>query len=293
MDGATLTGSDFSLIEVSPVAASLGAEVRGVDLARPLEPAVLAEIRRAFLKHQAIVFRGQELEVEAFKAFARHFSAIHEDRFIRGMEGHPEIMVLAKDRHEKLNFGAMWHHDVSFLPQPTLGSLLYAREVPPYGGDTLFSSMYAAYDALSDGMKAMLAPLRAVHLAAPGYGAEIVRQRFTEDRTIKAKDIKPEDASLVSVHPVVRTHPETGRKALFVNCFYTSHFEGMTVEESRPLLEYLCTHAGRPEFTFRHRWQVDDLLFFDNRCVQHYALNDYHGFRRVLHRITLEGDTPI
>lgn len=293
MDGSSLTQSEFTRIEVRPLATALGAEIRGVDFARPLAPETLAEIRRAFLKHLVVVFPGQKLEIEQFKTAARYFSELHEDRFVRGMEGHPEVMVLSKDRHEKKNFGAMWHHDVSFRPQPTLGSMLYAREVPPVGGDTLFASMYEAYETLSEGMKAMLGSLRAVHKASVGYGEENQRNRFTEESTIKLKDIKPEDANMVSAHPVVRTHPETGRKALFVNNYYATHLEGMTVEESRPLIQYLAQHAGRPEFTFRHRWRVDDLLLFDNRCVQHYALNDYQGHRRVLYRLTLEGDTPV
>jgi taurine dioxygenase len=177
---------------------------------------------------------------------------------------------------------------VTYLEKPALGSILYAREVPDFGGDTLFANMYMAYDSLSDGMKRMLDGLTAVHSARRPYGSQ--SDWFSTQRSM---EIRRNNSALAEVeHPVVRTHPETGRKALFVNSTFTIRFGGMMEDESAPLLDYLYRHLVRPEFTCRFHWSANAVAFWDNRCVQHYAINDYHGHRRVMHRVTVNGDRP-
>jgi taurine dioxygenase len=273
------------MIGVTRLAGALGAKISGVDLSQPLSAAPASGIRGALLEHQVIFFRGQPLSPQAFMAFARSMGTPVEYPFVKGIEGFPEIIEVKKLEHERMNFGGVWHSDTTYLERPPMGSMLLAREVPPFGGDTLFASQYAAYDALSDGMKRLLEDLRAV---SDSSKANVTRTREDRVRT----DGKEERASLVAEHPVVRTHPETGRKALYVNTAHTVRFAGMTEAESAPLLEYLFEHQVKPEFTCRFGWTVGALAFWDNRCVQHNPVNDYHGYRRVMHRITLAGDAP-
>jgi taurine dioxygenase len=272
-------------IAVAPIEGALGAEIAGVDLASALDDATVAEIRRAWLDHNVVFFRDQQLDPDRFLAFARRIGEPVEYPFVKGIDGYPEIIAVAKLPHETVNFGGIWHSDTVYLERPPMGTMLLACEVPPYGGDTLFANMYAAYDALSPGMKQMLDGLRAVHSSAR---ADVSKTR--EDR-IRDSGADAE-TEYVSEHPVVRTHPETGRKALYVNVAHTSHFAGMTEEESRPLLEYLFAHAVRPEFTCRFRWEPGSLAMWDNRCAMHNPVNDYHGFTRRMLRITLAGDVP-
>lgn len=272
-------------MDVHPTAGSLGAELSGVDLADDLDDAAIAAIRAAWLDHGVVFFRDQELTSEQFLAFARRIGEPAEYPFVPGIEGYPEIIAVMKLPHETVNFGGIWHSDTTYLEEPPMATMLLAREVPPAGGDTLYADMYAAYDALSPAMQEMLRPLRAVNSSAL---ADVSKTR--EDRIRDAGEPEPED--LEAVHPVVRTHPETGRRSLFVNIAHTERFEGMTVEESRPLLQFLFAHQVRPEFTCRHRWTVGSLAMWDNRCVQHNPVNDYHGHRRLMHRITLRGDVP-
>jgi taurine dioxygenase len=272
-------------IAVAPIAGALGAEIAGVDLASDLDDATVAEIRRAWLDHNVVFFRDQQLDPDRFLAFARRIGEPVEYPFVKGIDGYPEIIAVAKLPHETVNFGGIWHSDTVYLERPPMGTMLLACEVPPYGGDTLFANMYAAYDALSPGMKQMLDGLRAVHSSAR---ADVSKTR--EDR-IRDSGADAE-TEYVSEHPVVRTHPETGRKALYVNVAHTTHFAGMTEEESRPLLEYLFAHAVRPEFTCRFRWEPGSLAMWDNRCAMHNPVNDYHGFTRRMLRITLAGDVP-
>ena len=218
-------------------------------------------------------------------AFARRIGRPIEYPFVRGIAGFPEIIEVKKLEHEKLNFGGIWHSDTAYLEEPPMASMLLAREVPPRGGDTLFANMYLAYDSLSEGMKRVIAPLVAVNASAK---ADVTRTR--EDR-IKT-DGQDTRQSYEAEHPVVRTHPETGRKALYVNVAHTVRFKGMTEEESAPLLGYLFQHQVRPEFTCRFAWRVGSIALWDNRCAQHNPVNDYHGYRRVMHRITLAGERP-
>jgi len=270
-------------LKLTRIAGALGAEIEAVDLAARLSPEAVAEIRRAFLDHQVIFFRDQPLTPAQFMAFAQRMGRPIEYPFVKGIEGFAEVIEVKKLEHERQNFGGIWHSDTAYLAEPPMGSMLLAREVPPYGGDTEFASQYAAYEALSEGMRRLLDDLKAVNASSK---ADATRTR--EDLT-RQKEIV---AEYVAEHPVVRTHPETGRKALYVNVGHTVRFSGMTEEESAPLLAFLFRHQVRPEFTCRFQWRAGSLAFWDNRCAQHNPVNDYHGHRRVMHRITLAGDKP-
>lgn len=271
-------------MQVRRVAGALGAEIHGVDLARPLEAAAVGAIRRALLDHLVVFFRGQALTPPQQLAFARAFGEPVEYPQLKGLPECPMITPVVKLEHERVNFGGVWHSDTTYLERPPMGSMLYAIEVPPYGGDTLFANQYLAYEALSEGLKRTLEGLVGVNTSTKAAAS-----RTREDRLRAAgEDLKV----LVAEHPVVRTHPETGRKALYVNVGHTERFRGWTLEESRPLLEFLFAHQVRAEFTCRFRWEAGSLAFWDNRCAQHNPVNDYHGFRRVLHRVTLAGDVP-
>src|SRR5947208_14400036 len=273
-------------ISVQPVAGALGAEISGVDLAKDLSDDTVAAIRRAWLQHLVIFFRDQDLSPAEFLAFARRFGEPIEYPFVKGLDEFPEIIPVLKLENEKINFGGSWPSDTPYLDVPPMASMLVAREVPPAGGDTEFANMYLAYETLSSGMRRVLDGLVAVNSSA---AADVSRTR--EDRI---KDSARADAKreYVATHPGVRVHPETGRRALYVNVAHTVRFEGMTGEESAPILKYLYAHQTRPEFTCRFRWRPGSLAMWDNRCAQHNAINDYQGHRRLLHRITLAGDKP-
>jgi taurine dioxygenase len=284
MDPAAVTTAPYRHIEVRKLAGALGAEIGGVDAARALADEVIAELRRAFLEHLVIFLRGQALAPAQLLAFARRFGKPMEYPQLKGLPECPLVTPVVKLEHERENFGGVWHSDTTYLECPPMASLLYAVQTPPYGGDTLFASQYAAYESLSAGLKAAIAPLRAVNSSAK---AEVSRTR--EDRLRAAG---AELKVLVGVHPVVRTHPETGRKALYVNFGHTTQLEGWSEPESAPLLDYLFAHQVKPEFTCRFHWEPGSLAFWDNRCAQHNPVNDYHGHRRVMHRVTLEGTRP-
>lgn len=273
-------------MQVKKIAGALGAEISGVDLAAGIPLQLAQEIRQAFLEHQVIFLRGQDLTPQQFMDFAKAMGQPVEYPFVKGIEGFPHIIEVKKLEHEKSNFGGIWHSDTTYLEQPPMGSMLLAREVPPYGGDTLFASQYAAYEALSDTMKGLLQGLVGISSSAK---ADVSKTR--EDR-IKEGGKQEAPKEYRAEHPVVRTHPETGRKALYVNVAHTAGIKGLTDEESAPLLRFLFEHQVKPEFTCRFAWDKDAIAFWDNRCVQHNPVNDYHGFRRVMHRITLQGDTP-
>jgi taurine dioxygenase len=275
----------YRTIEVRPIAGSLGAEIDGVDLSAEVSELTVAEIRRAWLEHLVVFFRDQDLDLEAFHVFAQRIGVPVTYPFVKGFDDFPEIIAIAKYPGETTNFGGIWHSDTAYLERPPMGTMLLAREVPPFGGDTMWANMYDAYEALSPGMRSMLDGLRAVSSSAL---ADVSKTR--EDR-LRDQDAQS-DQEYVAEHPVVRTHPETGRKALYVSAAHTQRFVGMTVEESRPLLEFLFQHSVRPEFTCRFRWEVGSLALWDNRCAMHNPINDYHGHTRILHRITLAGDRP-
>lgn len=279
----------MSTLTISPLAGALGAEISGVDITKPVPDDQFDQIKTAFHTHHVIFLRDQHgLTPERHKAFARRFGTLNVHPYVKGMDDHPELFEIIKTPEDKVNFGGGWHTDMSFLEKPALGSLLYAIDVPASGGDTLFASQIAAYDALSDGMKDMLAPLKAIHspsreYSAAGHSAQ--KRGAMESRT--ANDA-PEYA-----HPVVRTHPETGRKGLYVNPAFTLRFAGMTKRESKPLLDFLFTHSRDERFTCRFRWSAGALAFWDNRSCWHYALNDYQGQRRHMRRATVNGEKPV
>jgi taurine dioxygenase len=276
----------MATLDIRPISGALGAEINGLDLAGPLAAGEVAAIRQALLDHLVIFFREQDLPPERFLAFARHFGEPMEYPLVKGIEGYPDIIRVAKLEHETVNFGGIWHSDTTYLEAPPMGTLLVAREVPPFGGDTLFANMYLAYETLSEGMKRLLEGLRGV---SSSVKADATRTR--EDR-IKSDPTTHSRREFLAEHPVLRTHPETGRKALYVNIAHTVRFAGMTEAESAPILGYLFQHQTRPEFTCRFAWRPGSLAFWDNRAVQHNPVNDYHGYRRVMHRITLAGDKP-
>ena len=278
------TGRTYRHIEVQPVAGSLGVEILGVDVATATGDEVISEIRQAFQDHLVIFFRDQTLTPHEQLAFARRFGEPMEYPQLKGLPECPLITPVLKLEHERINFGGVWHSDTTYLTRPPMASMLYALEIPPYGGDTLFANQYQAYETLSDGLRKMLDGLTAINSSTKADASKTREERL--------KDAGVEVKVLVGEHPIVRTHPETGRRALYVNIGHTTHFKGWTEEESRPLLEYLWRHQVRPEFTCRFRWQPGSIAFWDNRCVQHNAVNDYQGFRRVMHRVTLAGDTP-
>ena len=272
-------------LTVKKMAGALGAELSGVDLARGLDAETAKEVRQALLDHLVIVFRDQELTPEQFLAFAKWFGEPAEYPLLPGIEGFPMITEIVKLEHERSNFGGIWHADTTYLECPPMGSMLNAIEIPPYGGDTMFANQYLAYETLSDGMRAMLDGLVAVSTSVKADVSKTREDMFKNAGDRQAHNYEAEQ-------PVVRTHPETGRKALFVNVAHTSHFKGMTEAESAPLLNYLFQHQVKPEFTCRLVWQKSTLAFWDNRCAQHNPINDYHGFRRVMRRITLAGERP-
>ncbi len=269
------------------IAGALGAEISGVDLRRPQTPEILGQIRRAWLDHGVVFFHDQPLTPAEFLAFARGFGRPNEYPLVKGLDDFPEIVPVVKRENETVNFGGIWHSDTAYLKTPPMGTMLVAREVPPQGGDTLFANMYLAYETLSDGLRRLLDPLMAVNTSAKADVSRTREDRVRDDGRTDAR------AEYVAEHPVVRSHPETGRKALYINVAHTLRFRDMTEAESAPLLAYLFQHQTRPEFTCRFRWRPGSIAFWDNRCTLHNPVNDYHGYRRAMHRITLAGDRPV
>jgi taurine dioxygenase len=268
-------------IEIRPVGHAVGTEILGVNLSEPLAQAARDTIRTTLADRGVVFFRDQSLTPEQHIGLARQFGDINVNRFFAHADGYPEIALVVKEPHQTRNIGGGWHTDHSYDRSPALGSILYAREVPPAGGDTLFSSMYAAYEGLSDGLKQTLGGMRAVHSSRHVFG--VVREDM-KDRFRNA-----EAAVQDAVHPVVITHPDSGRKVLYVNPGFTLRFDGWTDDESRPLLDYLYRHAAKPEFGCRFAWRNGSIAFWDNRSTWHYAVTDYQGERRLMHRITIEG----
>ncbi|HEX5078219.1 MAG TPA: TauD/TfdA family dioxygenase [Geminicoccaceae bacterium] len=273
------------LIEIAPVASALGAEIRGVDLSEELADSETAAIRDALGRYGVIFFRDQHLTPEQHIAFGRRWGEIEVNRFFRPVEGYPMIAEVRKEPDQRQNIGSTWHTDHSYDEAPAMGSILYAREVPEVGGDTLFANMCLAYETLSDGLKKTLEGLRAWHSSRHVFGHGGSARELQRDARVGNPGLATQDA----LHPVVIRHPGTGRKALYVNASFTVRFNGWTEEESKPLLDFLYRHAAQPEFTCRFRWQTGSIAFWDNRSTWHYALNDYPGQRRLMHRITLRG----
>ena len=276
-------------VEVEPVAGALGAEIGGVDLAEPLDDETFDEILAAFHEHLVIFFRDQDLTQQQHYDFAKRFGGVMEHPYVKGMAGFPEMIEIIKVPQETYNWGGDWHADLTFMAEPPRGAVVYGRELPPVGGDTMFANLALAYETLSEGMREMLDPLGAVHESGEPHR---YASTFQEMHEKKGNDEEN------SVHPVVRTHPVTGRKSLFVNRGFTRRFDEMTAEESRPVLQYLYQHCARPELTCRFRWEQGSMAIWDNRIVLHNALSDDfgskngQGFRRVLHRVTMGGEKP-
>ena len=278
-----------STVEVRPIAGAAGAELHGVDIDADLSERTIAEIRQALLDYCVIFFRDQKLDVAQHKAFARRFGEIFIHPNYKGTQADPEIVQFSREPGDKKIVGEEWHTDTTMVAEPPMGAILYAIDVPPYGGDTLFANQYLAYETLSDGMKRMLAGLNAYHSDRKVAGP---RANMNAHRSTKVR----EDADwreTVSVHPVVVKHPETGRKLLYVNHSYTCGFEGMTEAESKPLLDYLLEHGHRPEFTCRFRWEKGSVAFWDNRVCKHLAVHDAGPYRREMRRIQLCGTRPM
>ena len=272
-------------LDIRPLTPALGAEILGVDLAGELSNAQLAGIRAAYRRYGVVFFRDQKLTPEQHLAFARRWGEISVNRFFKAVEGHPMIAEVRKEPTQSENIGGDWHSDQSYDAAPAMGSILHALEVPEFGGDTLFASMYLAYETLSDGLKQTLEGLKAWHSSRHAFGATAQDLETRRDGRIGNPELATQDA----LHPVVITHPESGRKALYVNPIFTRRFNGWSEAESAPLLAYLYDHASRPEFTCRFRWRAGSIAFWDNRATWHRALNDYQGRRRLMHRITVEG----
>ena len=274
-------------MHVEPLTGSLGAIVTGIDLAGGLNADQVGELRQAWLKHLVIFIRGQEITPVQQMAFARQIGEPDTYPFLKGINGFPELTEVLKRENETVNFGGIWHSDTTYQPRPPMATMLYARELPPIGGDTLFANQYAAYESLSEGLANTINPLRAIYRA----GNKVVSA--TREARIDEKGTGTPVETLSASHPVVRVHPETGRRSLYVNPAHTVRFDGWSTQDSAALLQILFERQIREEFTCRFRWQVGDLALWDNRCTLHYPVNDYHGYRRLLHRVTLKGDAPV
>jgi len=267
-------------LDVRPVAGALGAEIFGIDLATELDDDSFRAIHDVLLEYGVIMFRDQDITPQQQIEFAMRWGTIHLHPHMPSLDGYPGIFQIVKNPGDTTVIGGDWHTDQIFTPTPARVTMLYAKEIPAAGGDTLFANLYNAYDTLSDGMKDMLDGLRTVSL---------YDKRKKRPSAMTPTDIDTPAESVV--HPLIRPHTETGRKALFMSYLgITRSIDGMTDDESRPILAYLQDHIVRPENTCRLRWAPGSLGIWDNRCVQHLAINDYHGQRRVMHRITVEGE---
>ena len=278
----------YDRISVEPVTGALGAEIRDVDLAEELDDERFSEIHDAFLDHLVLFFHDQRLTPEQHKDFARRFGDLHVHPLTAGMPGHPEIVEVIKEADERHNWGSGWHTDLPILEEPPMGSVLYARDVPPFSGDTHFANMYLAYETLSDTMKGLLEGLKCI------FDGTISNYRRFAGMTAIG-DAGDHGAT----HPIVRTHPITGRKALYLHRRIGHAIEGMTAAESAAILDLLCRHAENPDFTCRFRWHVNSIAMWDNRCTRHRVSEDYFSAersfppaRRHLHRVTIKGDRP-
>lgn len=279
-------------ISVRPQPDGFGAEITDVDLSRPLSPEVLGEVKAAWARHAVVAFPDQPLTLDQLEAFTLQIGPFGEDPFIKPMPGHPNVLELRREPDERAtNFGAGWHSDWSFQPTPPAATILRSEVVPPVGGDTLFCDGARAYEALSPTFQRMLERLRAVHSATRAYGTKGVFARETEARTMEIIVSPEADKSLT--HPLVRTHPVTGRKALYLSPVYTTGIEGLTVEESGAILGFLFKHMTQDAFVYRHKWRPGMVLMWDNRCTAHFAEGGYDGHLRVMHRTTVAGEAPV
>jgi|TARA_X000000368_G_scaffold46575_1_gene33351 taurine dioxygenase len=281
------TKKDFQNIEVFPTAGALGAQIENVNLSDDLSEEVVNEIYDALLTYQVIFFRDQEFDPKSQKAFAKKIGNPIVYPFVKSLEDFPEITPILKKETDVNNFGGIWHSDTTYQAEPPMGTMLYGIEIPKYGGDTEWSNQYLAYESLSDGMKKFLDTLEAVNISGKARVAK------TRSDIMKHASVGLKGDELKAIHPVVRTHPETKKKSLYVNEAHTTNFVGMTEEESTPILEFLFKHQIKSEFTCRFQWKPGSVAIWDNRCTMHNPINDYHGQRRLMHRITFAGDKPM
>ena len=288
LKAAATTAPTYNRIEVAPLTGAIGAEIRGVDLTRPLEDETRAEVMAAFHRHLVVWFKGQTgLTPEQHIDFARLFGPLQLIPHIRSIEGYPDVQIVRRMPEEKtLYIGEGFHADSTFLPTPPTTVTMRAVEVPPYGGDTAFQNMYIAYESLSPGMQVMLSGLKGVHSAAKVFGSKADQSRFT------MKTMDPAEGDREVIHPLVRTHPATGRKSLFINRTYLIRIDGLTEAESQPILDYLRVHSAQPAFGCRVKWENDMVLIWDNRCTHHSAIGDYNAYR-YLERVTTGGEVPV
>ncbi len=276
---------DISL-EIRPLTGACGAEIFGADISQPLSKGTVQNVRQALLDHNVIFFRDQTLTPEQHRAFTRQFGEVVVNPIYAHVDGYPDIMPVVKEAHDQYNIGDTWHTDMSYMEEPPLGSILYGRDIPDYGGDTLFANMYLVYDTLPQVLKEMIEGRKAYH------SDRYLTGRINERNTGRSTQLKAAAEENLALHPMVRTHDETGRKCLYVNFPFTWQIEGLSRDESLPLLRQLYEHASRPEFSCRFRWHKGSVAFWDNRCAMHYACNDYQGKRREMHRMTIAGSRP-
>jgi len=276
------------MLEVRPLTGVLGAEIEGLSLAEPLTPETYHLVRQALVDHQVLVFRDQDLSPDQQIALGQQFGELDTHPYIDGNSKWPFILDVITEPDDVVNFGGGWHTDVTFLPEPDAMSILNAVEVPASGGDTLFASQSAAYEALSPTMSRMLDSLVAVHSAAHQYGPDGLS---TKSNAIETKNHG--DSNRTVEHPVIRTHPESGRRSIYVNQAFTTRIKSLRAGESKALLDFLFAHSIQEQFTCRVRWEPGTLTMWDNRSVQHFALHDYAGSRRHMRRVTVKGDRPM
>ena len=274
-------------MEVRALSSALGAEVIGIDLSLPLDDVMIADLRAVWLEHQMIVIRGQDLTPAQQLAFAKALGEPDIYPFLTGLDGFPMITEVLKKEDEKVNFGGVWHSDTTYQEQPPKATMLYAVEVPEFGGDTEFANQCMALDHLSEGMRKFLNEQKVINTSGKG---KVVASRSDVMKHSSSGKVVDE---LRAIHPVVRTHPETKEQALFINEAHSLQFASLSLEESTPLLEFLFKHQIKSEFTCRFKWKKGSVAIWDNRCTLHNPINDYHGKRRLMHRITFAGDTPV
>ena len=278
-------------LNIEPLSGALGAEISGIDVSGELSGVQQEALRDAFLEYHVLFFRDQQLTPQQQLQFTRVFGEPDTYPFMVGLPDTPEVIDIIKTETDSVNFGGSWHSDTAYMPQPALGTVLHAIEVPKRGGDTLFANTETAYDALSEGMKELLDGVIGVYDSDHGYGGS--RQKALSELELMNDRYDKSSESFLSEHPIIRTHPQTGRKSIYVSKGHTSHLKNMSYEESRPLITYLAEHIIKPEFTCRFRWTPGAIAVWDNRSTQHYAVNDYAGYRRHMRRVTMKGDTPV
>jgi taurine dioxygenase len=289
---AAPAGAAYRHIGVEQWAGPCGAVISGVDLSGDLPDVVVAEFRRVILDHGVVFVRGQSLTPVEQVAFSRRFGPFSPVPFVQPVAGHPEVIAVVREASERqaFTFGGIWHSDFSFLPEPPMGSILHALEVPPFGSDTLWANQYLAFETLSPGLQQTLRGLRGVHSARDAYSPKM---QAVHDQFVGMSVQTSDEANRVQTHPAVRVHAETGREALFLNAQYTVGIDGWWPHESKLLLDHLFAHSTQASFTCRWRWEVGDVAVWDNRCVQHMVMADSTGHRRAMHRTTVAGERPV